>query len=572
MKGAPVTDNSRPLGEWLLEHTELSVHQLEASLVEEEGGGHALADILVEKGFVSEREIMEAHSILFDIPFLDDFDLSEVDPELLAKLPVPFLLRHKVIPARQEEGRILVATVDPIDLAPVDSLGALLGVRAEPVLAPERAIQMAIQSLYEREEHSAQAMMHELGGEESIDIADGGRLDEELDLSHEAPVIRLVNRVIHQAVRDRASDIHWEPYEKEMKIRLRVDGILHDILRIDKLHQMAVISRLKVMAGMDIAERRLPQDGRIQRKVSGRDIDMRVSSVPTIHGERIVLRLLDRSSILLDLEDIGFSADQFQIFSRLIRLSNGIVLVTGPTGSGKTTTLYAAIQKLRSSETNILTIEDPVEYQLDGVGQMQVAVKSGFSFADGLRSTLRQDPDIILVGEIRDRETAEVAIHASLTGHLVFSTLHTNDSVGAVTRLVEMGIEPFLISSSLVGVMAQRLVRKICPHCAEPASFDSALLREVGLVGDDLSAGALNLKHGKGCPVCYHTGYRGRAGIFEVLEVNDEMRELMNSRNDAAALKAAARRNGMRTLLEDGGLKVAAGKTTPEEVLRIVQA
>ncbi|MBT3351508.1 MAG: type II secretion system ATPase GspE [Nitrospinaceae bacterium] len=572
MKGIPVTDDSRPLGEWLIEHTELSVHQLEASLAEEEGGSRALADILVEKGFVSEREIIEANSFLFDIPFLDDFNLSEVDPELLAKLPVPFLLRHKVIPVRQEQGRILVATVNPIDLAPVDSLGTLLGVRAEPVLAPERAIQMAIQSLYEREEHSAQAMMHELGGEESIDIADGGRLDEELDLSHEAPVIRLVNRVIHQAVRDRASDIHWEPFEKEMKIRLRVDGILHDILRIEKMNQMAVISRLKVMAGMDIAERRLPQDGRIQRKVSGRDIDMRVSSVPTVHGERIVLRLLDRSSILLDLEDIGFSADQFQIFSRLIRLSNGIVLVTGPTGSGKTTTLYAAIQKLRSSETNILTIEDPVEYQLDGVGQMQVAVKSGFSFADGLRSTLRQDPDIILVGEIRDKETAEVAIHASLTGHLVFSTLHTNDSVGAVTRLVEMGIEPFLISSSLVGVMAQRLVRKICSHCAEPKNFDSALLREVGLLGEDLSTAPPNLTHGKGCPVCYHTGYRGRSGIFEVLEVNEEMRELMNSRNDATALKAAARRNGMRTLLEDGGLKVAAGKTTPEEVLRIVQA
>ena len=562
----------KPLGEWLTGRTELTPSQLEGALAEQQVNGRLLGELLVEKGFLSEREVLEALALQLDLPFLETVDLSGLDADLLSDLPVPYLLRHKVIPARQEGGRLLVATVNPIDLSPVDALGTILGMRAEPALAPERAIQVAIQSLYEREEHSAQAMMHELDGEEeSIGIAGGGALDEELDLSHEAPVIRLVNRVIHQAVRDRASDIHWEPYEKEMRVRLRVDGILHEVLRLDKPHQMAVISRLKVMAGMDIAERRLPQDGRIQRKVGGSDIDMRVSTVPTVHGERIVLRLLDRGTILHELEDIGFSPDHFAVFSRLIRRTHGIILVTGPTGSGKTTTLYAAIQKLRSSETNIMTIEDPVEYQLEGVAQMQVAAKSGFSFADGLRSILRQDPDIILVGEIRDRETAEVAIHASLTGHLVFSTLHTNDAAGAMARLVEMGIEPFLISSSLAGIMAQRLVRRICSHCAEPAEAAPAALREIGIREEEIPGIAGQLKRGKGCPICYHTGYRGRMGIFELIEVDDEIRDLVNERRDATAIKAAAVKKGMHSLVSDGGRKVAAGITTPEEVIRIVQ-
>ncbi|MFP6869976.1 MAG: type II secretion system ATPase GspE [Nitrospinota bacterium] len=573
MSEASISSSHKPIGAWLVEATDLHQSQLEAGLEEQRANGRLLGELLVEKGFISERELLEALSLQLNIPYLDEFDLKEIDPDLLSRLPVPFLIRHKVIPARQEKARLLIATIDPVDLAPVDSLGTILGIRTEPVLAPERAIQVAIQSLYEREEHSASAMMHELNDDENgIAISESGRLDEELDLSHEAPVIRLVNRVIHQAVRDRASDIHWEPYEKEMKIRLRVDGILHDILRLDKPHQMSVISRLKVMAGMDIAEKRLPQDGRIQRRVAGREIDMRVSSVPTVHGERLVLRLLDRSSLMLELEDIGFSSDQFKIFSRHIRKSNGIILVTGPTGSGKTTTLYAAIQKVRSSETNIMTIEAPVEYQLDGIAQMRVASKGGISFAEGLRSILRQDPDVILVGEIRDRETAEVAINASLTGHLVFSTLHTNDAVGAVTRLAEMGIEPFLISSTLAGVMAQRLVRRICPQCSEEAEFDAGILREVGIEGIKNPSEMAKFKRGRGCPACYHTGYRGRSGIFEILDINDELRDIINTASDSTTIKAVARKNGMKTLLQDGGLKVMSGITTPEEVLRIVQS
>ena len=564
-----VASDTKLIGEWLLELTDLSATQLEACLAEQGENGRLIGEILVEKGFVTERELMEALAHQLNLPFLDHIDLGSIEPGVLSQLSVPFLLRHKIVPARQENGRLLVATCDPMNFTPVDALSTMLGIRSEPALAQERVIQSAIESLYEREEHSAQAMMDDLDVEGDVN---GITLGEELDLSHEAPIIRLVDRMIYQAVRDRASDIHWETFENDMRIRLRVDGILHDVLRLDKSHHMAVISRLKVMAGIDIAERRLPQDGRIMRKVGNREIDIRVSSVPTVHGERIVLRLLDRSSLLRELEDVGFTPENYESFSRLIQMAHGIILVTGPTGSGKTTTLYSAIQKLRSTETNIMTIEDPVEYQLEGVAQMQVGEKVGFTFANGLRSILRQDPDIILVGEIRDRETAEVAVHASLTGHLVFSTLHTNDAVGAITRLIEMGVEPFLISSSLRGVLAQRLVRRVCSHCAEPASMDADLLKEVGIAKQENSSVSGQLQRGKGCPLCYHTGYLGRTGICELLVIDDDIRDLINTSSDASTLRAAAMKNGMMPLVEAGGQQVAAGVTTPEEVLRIIQA
>ncbi len=573
MNRPAATGKENLLGEILIEAVGLGQSQLHAALAEQQDSDRPLGELLVEMGFITEKELFETLGRQLGFPYLERPDLGTVDPDLLARLSVPFLLRHKVVPARQEDGRVLVATLNPLDLAPIDALGKIMGVRTEPALVPERAIQSAIQSLYEREEHSAKAMIQELDGAgESIEIGQESELGEELDLSHEAPVIKLVNRVIHQAARNRASDVHWEPFEKEMKVRLRIDGILHDNLRFDKLHQLAVTSRLKVMAGMDIAERRLPQDGRIQRKVGGRDIDMRVAAIPTVHGERIVLRLLDRSSILLNLRDLGFPTDQYETFRRLIGRPHGMVLVTGPTGSGKTTTLYSAIQMIRSSETNIMTIEDPVEYQLDGVAQMQVAPKTGFAFASGLRAILRQDPDVVLVGEIRDRETAEVAIHASLTGHLVFSTLHTNDAVGAITRLLDMGVEPFLISSSVIGVMAQRLVRRICPHCEEEAPANPEALRNVLIEEEKIAALSRSLKRGAGCSECYHTGYRGRIGIFELLEIDDEMRGLIMAHSDAVALKAAAIQKGMATLVQAGGEKVAAGITTPEEVVRIDQA
>ncbi|MFQ5894276.1 MAG: type II secretion system ATPase GspE [Nitrospinota bacterium] len=573
MSASNVPGCSKPIGQLLQESSGVSPSQLEAGLAEQRVSGRPLGELLVERGAISERELLEALGRQLGLPCLEQVDASGVDPELLARLPVPFLLHHKVVPARQEGERLWVATADPLNLAAVDALSAVLGVQAEPALAPERAILRAIHSLYEREEHSAEAMVQELDGAvPALLVAEGPEGGGELDLAHEAPIIKLVNRVIYRAVRDRASDIHWEPFEQEVRVRLRIDGVLHDVLRLPKPYQLAVVSRLKIMAGLDIAERRLPQDGRIQTTVGGREIDVRVSDVPTVHGERVVLRLLDRTSILLELEDLGFSPDHYEAFRNLIRRAHGIVLVTGPTGSGKTTTLYSAIQKLRSIEANIMTIEDPVEYQLEGVAQMQVVPKTGLTFAQGLRAILRQDPDVILVGEIRDRETAEVAIHASLTGHLVFSTLHTNDAAGALTRLVDMGIEPFLISSSVAGILAQRLVRRVCPHCAEVVPAELEALREVGLEGPELASLGEGLRRGRGCGDCYHTGYRGRIGIFELLALDDELRALIMARADAATLKAPALRKGMVTLMQDGGRKVAAGVTTPEEVLRIVRA
>ena len=560
------------LGEWLQETAGLDSIHLDSALAEQRLSGGLLGEILVGKGLISERTLLEALGRQWNVPYLEELDLGELDPALLGRLPVPFLLRHKMVPARQENGSLLVATVSPLNLAPVDALSSALEMRTEIALAPERLILNAIHSLYEREEHSAGAMIDELNVSGSaVEAPEGSELGEELDLSHDAPVIKLVNRVIYQAARDRASDIHWEPFEKEMRVRLRVDGVLHDILRFDQRYQAAVTARLKIMAGMDIAERRLPQDGRIQRKVGSREIDMRVSSVPTIHGERLVLRLLDRSNVLHSLEDIGFSGEQFEIFGHLIHRAHGIILVTGPTGSGKTTTLYAAIQKLHKTDTNIMTIEDPVEYQLEGIAQMQISAKTGFGFSEGLRSVLRQDPDVILVGEIRDRETAEVAIHASLTGHLVFSTLHTNNAVGAITRLVDMGIEPFLISSSVIAVLAQRLSRRVCPCCAQVAPVDPAALKRMGIKETEIPALAGCLKRGRGCPECYETGYRGRTGIFELLTIDDDLRGLIMTQKDTSTLNAAAVKKGMRTLLDDGARKVAAGITTPEEILRIIQ-
>ena len=383
----------------------------------------------------------------------------------------------------------------------------------------------------------------------------------------EAPIIRLVNSLMSQAVKDRASDIHIEPFERDIVVRFRVDGVLYEIIKPPKRFQNSIISRVKIMADLNIAEKRLPQDGRIRLKVAGKDIDIRVSTVPTTYGERIVMRLLDRSSVLRDLDTIGFSKRALSGMDQLINKSHGIVLVTGPTGSGKTSTLYGCLNKINKPDLNILTIEDPVEYQLKGVGQVQVNTKINLSFASGLRSFLRQDPDVIMVGEIRDRETAEIAIQASLTGHLVLSTVHTNDAAGAVTRLVDMGIEPFLVASSLVGVLAQRLVRTICAECKEPYTPTESELAELNLDPKKVK----QLYRGKGCPACARTGYSGRMGIFELMLVDDDVRDLVLRNVDAGQVKAEAREMGMLTLREDGAIKVANGHTTIAEVTRVTQ-
>ncbi len=504
----------------------------------------------------------------FGLEFRETIDPREVDPVLVATVPIQYARRAACLPLHEDpHGGVLVAVADPRAMPIVDDLRALFGRAITPVVVPAGAILDGINLAYDRATGSAESVMgdietagldavaHEL--EEPRDL---------LDADDEAPIIRLVNSLLFQAVKDRASDIHIEPFERDVAVRFRIDGMLYDVLKPPRRFHPTIVARVKIMAGLDIAERRLPQDGRLRFRVAGRDIDVRVSIVPTQFGERVVLRLLDRTGSLLSLEDLGLLGEHLAVVQRLIQRSHGILLVTGPTGSGKTTTLYAALSRLNSTLRNIITIEDPIEYQLHGVGQIQVNPKIDLTFASGLRSILRQDPDVIMVGEIRDAETAEIAIQAALTGHLVFSTLHTNDSFGAISRLVDMGIEPFLVSSSVVGVMAQRLVRRVCASCRVQAHATPAEERELGI-----AAGAAIWAAGPGCPECKGTGYRGRTAIHEILNVDDEVRTLVMQRADAAALRRLATGRGMPTLRDDGASKVREGVTTVEEILRVTQ-
>jgi general secretion pathway protein E len=490
----------------------------------------------------------------------------------MTQIPLQFARQHKLVPIRKQDGIVLVATSQVLDLQPLDDVSTLLKAPVEPILSPEREVIGALNRLYDTGSQTAAKVIQDL------DAQALGRLAHDLEgpqdiLDHdaEAPIIQLVNLILSQAVRDRASDIHIEPFERSLKVRYRIDGVLHEVLNPPKALQPRITSRLKVMADLNIAETRLPQDGRIAIRVRNREIDIRVSVVPTAFGERLVLRLLDKSGAMLTLEEIGFTPDLFPLYNRLIHRSHGIILVTGPTGSGKTTTLYATLLRLNAAELNIITVEDPIEYQLNGVGQIQVNPKIDLTFANGLRSILRQDPDIIMVGEIRDRETAEIAIQASLTGHLVFSTLHTNDAPSAVTRLIDMGVEPFLISSSVLAMMAQRLVRLICPNCREPFAPDPEMLSELGLTPADLAQHGGQFFHGRGCEVCRHTGYRGRTAIYEMMVLDDPVRNLIMQRANANMIKTTAVQRSMRTLLQSGARKVLEGRTTAEEVLRVTQ-
>jgi general secretion pathway protein E len=503
----------------------------------------------------------------FGLPFLDRIDLREVDPALISRLPIQYAKRFACLPLGENGEVLRVAVADPRATQIVDDLRALYGRRVHPVVVPAAAILEAINLAYDSARGTAEAVMGDIEAGELDAVAH--ELEEPhdlLDADDEAPIIRLVNSLLFQAVKDRASDIHIEPFEREVSVRFRIDGLLYDILKPPRRYHPTIVARIKIMAGLDIAEKRLPQDGRLRFRAAGRDIDVRVSIVPTQFGERAVLRLLDRTGALLTLEQLGLGGPNLVQIEKLIQRSHGILLVTGPTGSGKTTTLYAALARLNSSLRNIITIEDPIEYQLHGVGQIQVNPKIDLTFANGLRSILRQDPDIIMVGEIRDGETAEIAIQAALTGHLVFSTLHTNDSFGALSRLIDMGIEPFLVSSSLVGVMAQRLVRRVCPSCRVQSLADDADASEIGL-----RPGTRIFVPGPGCEACKETGYRGRTGIHELLVLDDAIRALVMQRSDAAAVRRHATGHGMPTLREDGAAKVAAGETTVEEVLRVTQ-
>ncbi len=498
------------------------------------------------------------------LPFLD-LDVVKPTPEAIALAPGEFALQHQILPVSLDEGVLTVAIGSAAALPAVDDLGILLEKPVRAVLADPALVRDLI------EEQFIEEILSGLPSEETYaEIDDSTDLADLQKMAGETAVVQMVNLVFAQAVRDGASDIHIEPYEREVKIRYRVDGLLHDVMKPPKRMHAALVSRIKILGEMNIAERRLPQDGRIKLQIAGRQIDVRVSIVPTVYGERAVMRILDKTTALYGLEELGMAADTLTRFRKLIHLPHGIILVTGPTGSGKSTSLYAALQEIYSPGTNILTIEDPVEYQVPGISQIQVRPQIGLTFANGLRSIVRQDPDVIMVGEIRDQETAEIAIHAALTGHLVFSTLHTNDASGAITRLLDMGVEPYLVASSLVGVVAQRLVRRNCPHCSTPSQEPEDALRSVGIGPLDLNG--VELRRGQGCDKCQNTRYRGRTGLYELMIVDETIRHMTVQRASASAMKQhAIESQSMRTLLGDGKRTVLAGKTTPEEVLRVCQ-
>lgn len=499
------------------------------------------------------------------LPFVD-LETTKPEASALSLAPGDFALKNQVLPLWIENGVLIVAIGSRSSLAAVDDLAVLLERPVRAVMADPALIRDLIEERF---------IENILAG---IPIDEGGAtdLDENVDLADlqqmagETAVIQMVNLLFSQAVRDGASDIHIEPYEREVRIRYRLDGILHDLLKPPKRMHAALISRLKILGEMNIAERRLPQDGRIKLQLAGRSIDVRVSIVPTMYGERAVLRILDKTNAVFGLPELGMARDTLERFRDLIRQPHGMILITGPTGSGKSTTLYGALQELTSLTTNILTIEDPVEYQIFGIGQIQVRPSIGLTFASGLRSLVRQDPDILMVGEIRDGETAEIAIHAALTGHMVFTTLHTNDSAGAITRLLDMGVEPFLAASSIIGVVAQRLVRRNCAHCNSAYDAPERAMRSLGISSRDLAGH--KLMRGTGCDKCLGTGFKGRLGIFEFLVVDDHVQKLITDRASAGTIKTyATEALKMRTLIGDGRRAVLEGTTTPEEVLRVCQ-
>lgn len=534
--------------------------------------GRGLGEVLQEMGAIDSRTWANALADHYGLPFIERLP-DNADPlPLIGSLPINFAKRYQLLPIGVDGDIVTVATADPSNFGPLDDVRLLLRKSVRVLVAPGPIVEAAINRAYDQASGTASQVLEELDEERlDLEVAD---LDVTKDLieanEDEAPIIRLVNSLLVQAVKDRASDIHIEPFERDLKVRFRIDGILYDILSPPKRFQPIIISRVKIMAHLNIAEKRLPQDGRIHIRLAGKDVDIRVSIVPTSFGERVVMRLLDRATTVLQLEQLGLLGNKLATVERLIRQSHGIVLVTGPTGSGKTTTLYAALSKINTPDKNIVTIEDPVEYQLHGVGQIQVNPKIELTFASGLRSILRQDPDVIMVGEIRDVETAEIAIQAALTGHLVFSTLHTNDSFGATTRLLDMGIEPFLVSSSVMAVMAQRLVRRVCPQCREPYAPTVEELRELGIRPDRVGGRSV-YRPGPGCATCKQTGYRGRTGIHELLVVDDEIRNLIMKNSDAATIRREATGKGMDTLRQDGADKVLSGMTTVEEILRVTQ-
>jgi len=560
------------LGEILVQWEKLAPDSAESAVEYADKQDIRIGEALVKLGLAEEADVVAALAEQTFLPTLASIPVDSIDLDLYAELPIAFTKTHAVIPLwiDEDDDSVAVAVADPFNTSPVDDLRVLLDRSVTAWIAAPSQIKDATNKVYDRLARSAGQVIEELEEEKSDEDHLFDEIEDIVDSDDDAPIIRFVNSLLTEALKERCSDIHFEPFERTMAVRFRIDGILYNKVEAPKRLQAAISSRVKVMAQLDIAEKRLPQDGRIRIKVAGRDVDIRVSTVPVAHGERIVLRLQDRSAGLLSLDEIGIEGEKLPIWRELIRRPHGILLVTGPTGSGKTTTLYASISEVNRPDINILTVEDPIEYQMKGIGQMAVNTKIDLTFARGLRAYLRQDPDVILVGEIRDLETAEIAIQASLTGHLVLSTLHTNDAATAVNRLVDMGVEPFLVASSISGIMAQRLLRRLCTTCRVEFKPNPADLLEVGINPGDVR-GAVYRPHDDGCDECLGTGYRGRTGIYELLTISDKTRSMVVQNLSSSEIRNQAIDEGMTTLRMDGASKFLQGLTSLEEVIRITQ-
>ena len=569
--GQPQT---RRLGDLLVAEGLITDTQLKQALGDQKGKTDKLGSILVKLAFITEEQLIGFLSRQYGIPSIT-LERVEIDADTIRLVPTAIALKYEVLPVKCIGGTLTLAMADPTNVFALDDIAFMTNLQILPVVAPQAAIRKGIEKYYEAPTSSMSDMLSEITAEAgNVEVVEGGEdesakvdIFELKESSEEAPVVKLVNMVLVDAIRKGASDLHWEPYDKVFRIRFRIDGVLHEMLAPPKRLEPAIISRLKIMANLDISERRVPQDGRIKLRYGQREIDFRVSVLPTIFGEKAVLRILDKDSLQLDLTKLGFDTWSYEKFNHAIHQPYGMVLITGPTGSGKTTTLYSAISTINSPEHNIMTAEDPVEYNLKGVNQVQVNDNVGRTFAAVLRSFLRQDPDVILVGETRDLETAQISIRAALTGHLVFTTLHTNDCPSTVARLFDMGIQPFLLSSALLVVLAQRLGRRICRDCRQPVDGKEEDLLPYGHVPRNL--GQVTFYRGKGCPTCNFTGMKGRVAIYEVMPITEALRDMILKSASTAELRQQAQHDGMKTLRQAGLMKVLEGTTTVEEVLRV---
>jgi len=560
-----VANIKKKLGDLLIESKIINFAQLQEALRVQRQTGDRLGKVLVNLGYVSEQDIANVLEVQLGIGQIKLGNMLLL-PDTIKLVPENLIRQHRIVPIKKEGNKITVAMVDPLNVVVLDDLQIATGCQIEPVLATEKEIDAAIQKLFGFQDLINQAIREfEVMPSANVPTFDLDELPD--DLTEEAPTVRIVNSLIHQAVRERASDIHFDPQAEEVRVRYRIDGVLKDMMILPRQSLASIISRIKIMGEMDIAEKRIPLDGRIQVRIDKKNIDLRVSTIPTIFGEKVVIRILDKNAVVLKLDQLGFTPDILESYRRMIKRSYGMILITGPTGSGKTTTLYSTLNEIVSPEKNIITIEDPVEYVIDRINQIRVNQKAGLTFAVGLRAILRQDPDIVMVGEIRDSETASIAVRAATTGHMVFSTLHTNDAAGAMPRLVDMGVEPFLVASSVIAVVAQRLVRVICPLCKKPYSLpDNTPERRFLNIPDGVP---VTLYRGTGCHQCGQTGYRGRISIQEMLPVTQEQRKLILTRAPANEIRHSAIEQGMVTITQDGIQKALLGITTIDEVMRV---